>query len=141
MQAIISRNVSEPRFRALLFGIFAVLAVCLAMAGVYAVLAYAVQQRAPEIGLRIALGASRRSVLRLVLGQGLMLTAIGLGMGLATALGMTRILASVLFQVQPFDTPTYLGVTIVLTTMTLLAGYFPARRAMSVDPMKVLKAD
>jgi ABC-type antimicrobial peptide transport system permease subunit len=141
MQAIISGNVSEPRFRALLFGIFAVLAVCLAMAGVYAVLAYAVQQRAPEIGLRIALGASRRSVLSLVLGQGVMLTAIGLGIGLAAALGMTRILASVLFQVQPFDTPTYLGVTIVLTATTLLAGYFPARRAMSVDAMKVLKGD
>jgi len=118
-----------------------VLAVCLAIAGVYAVIAYAVQQRAPEIGLRIALGASRRSVLRLVLGQGLMLTAIGLGMGLAAAVGMTRILSSVLFQVQPFDTPTYLGVTIVLIAMTLLAGYVPARRAMAVDPMKVLKAD
>jgi predicted permease len=141
MQAIISRNVSEPRFRALLFGIFAALAVCLAMAGVYAVLAYAVQQRAPEIGLRIALGASRRSVLRLVLGQGVMLTTIGLCMGLVAALGITRILTSILFRVQPFDTPTYMGVTIVLAAMTLLAGYFPARRAMSVDPMKVLKAD
>ena len=88
----LAKRVEDPRFRALLFGIFAGLAVCLAMAGVYGVMAYAVEQRSKEIGLRMALGASQESVLRLILGQGLVLAAVGLALGLAAAVAATRLL-------------------------------------------------
>ena len=94
MEATVSKRVAAPRFRALLFGVFAGLAICLAMAGVYGVMAYAVEQRSKEIGLRMALGASKESVLRLILGQGLVLAAAGLAVGLAAALAATRLLAT-----------------------------------------------
>ena len=136
-----SKRVEAPRFRALLFGVFAGLAVCLAMAGVYGVMAYAVEQRSKEIGLRMALGASQESVLRLILGQGLVLAAAGLALGLAAAVAATRLLATVLFEVQPVDVQVYLGVVVLLGVVTLLAGYIPARRAAVMDPVEVLKAE
>jgi ABC-type antimicrobial peptide transport system permease subunit len=141
MAAIVSARVASPRFRTLLFGLFAALAVCLAMAGVYGVMAFAVEQRSKEIGLRMALGATRRSVLQLVLGQGLLLASIGLVVGLAGAVAATRLLTTVLFEVQPIDTQVFLGVVVVLGLVTLLAGYVPGRRATDVDPVEVLKAD
>ena len=141
MEATISKRVEDPRFRALLFAVFAGLAVCLAMAGVYGVMAYAVQQRSREIGLRMALGASRGSVLRLILGQGLILAAVGLALGLAGAVAATRLLTTMLFEVRPVDTQVYLGVVVLLGVMTLVAGYLPARRAAVVDPVEVLKAE
>ena len=141
MDAIVSERVASPRFRTLLFGLFAVLAVCLAMAGVYGVMAFAVEQRSKEIGLRMALGATRRSVLQLVLGQGLVLASIGLAIGLAGAVAATRLLTTVLFEVQPIDTQVFLGVVVALGLVTLLAGYVPGRRATDVDPVEVLKAD
>jgi ABC-type antimicrobial peptide transport system permease subunit len=141
MEAQVSKGVEDPRFRALLFGVFAGFAVCLAMAGVYGVMAYGVQQRSREIGLRIALGASRTSVLRLIFRQGLVLTGIGLIVGLAAAVAAARLLQTVLFEVQPVDTQVYVGVVLLLTVVTLAAGYLPARRASVLDPAVVLKSD
>jgi putative ABC transport system permease protein len=141
MDAQTSKGVADHRFRAWLIGIFAGFAVCLAMAGVYGVIAYAVQQRTKEIGLRIALGASRASVLRLVLGQGLILTGIGLAVGLAGALAVARLLTTVLFEVKPLDLQVYLGVAALSVLVALVAGYLPARRASVLDPARVLKAE
>jgi putative ABC transport system permease protein len=141
MEARVSRGLGDPRFRALLFGTFAAFAVCLAMAGVYGVMAYSVQQRSKEIGLRIALGASRRSVLQLIFRQGLVLTGVGLPVGLAAAVAAARLLETVLFEVQPMDTQVYLGVVLLLALVTLVAGYLPARRAAVLDPAQVLKTE
>jgi predicted permease len=141
MEATVSRKVEEPRFRALLFGVFAGLAVCLAVAGVYGLMAYAVQQRSKEVGLRIALGAGRWTVLRLMLGQALTLAAAGLVLGFGAAIAASRLLATVLFEVQPLDAQVYLGVMALLGLVTLGAAYVPARRAAVLDPVEVLKAD
>jgi putative ABC transport system permease protein len=136
-----SEGVAAPRFRTLLFGIFAALAVCLAMAGVYGVMAFAVSQRSNEIGLRIALGASRESVLGLFLLQGLTLAVVGLALGLVIAIVGTRLLTTMLFQVKPNDPSVYVGVTILLGLVTLVACYIPARRAASTDPITVLRQE
>jgi predicted permease len=141
LEAMTAEGVAAPRFRSLLFVLFAGLALCLAMAGVYGVVAYSVEQRAREIGIRMAIGASGQSVLRLILGQGVALAAVGLVAGLAGATAATRLLESVLFQVQPFDVQVYLAVVLLLALVTLAAGYIPARRAARVDPMQLLKSD
>jgi putative ABC transport system permease protein len=137
----VSDNVAAPRFRTLLFGVFAGLAVCLAMAGVYGVMAYAVGQRSNEIGLRIALGASPGTVPRLILGEGLVLATAGLALGLAGAIAGTRLLTSVLFQVKPNDPAAYFLVAGLLGLVALLAGYIPARRAAGVDPVIALRQE
>jgi predicted permease len=139
VEASLSENVATPRFRTLLLGIFAGLAVCLAMAGVYGVMSYVVGQRANEIGLRMALGASPRDVLRLVLSQALSLTFVGIAIGLASAAAMTQLLASMLFGVKPTDPLTYLAVVALLGVVALAASYIPARRAMRVDPIVALR--
>jgi predicted permease len=139
IEASLSENVSAPRFRTLLLGIFAALAVCLAMAGVYGVMSYVVGQRANEIGLRMALGASPRDVVRLVLRQALSLTFLGIVIGLVSAAAMTRLLASMLFGVKPTDPLTYLAVMALLGVVALAASYIPARRAMRVDPIVALR--
>jgi putative ABC transport system permease protein len=141
MEATLSKRVEEAQFRAVLFALFAGLAVCLAMAGVYGVMTHAVGLRSKEIGLRMALGASRASVLRLILGQGLGLAAGGLALGLAVAFGATRLLTTALFEVQPVDAQVYLGVVLLVGVVTLIAGYLPARRATIVDPAEVLRAE
>jgi ABC-type lipoprotein release transport system permease subunit len=141
MESIVSENVAAPRFRTLLLAIFAGLALCLALAGVYGVMAYAVGQRSKEIGVRMALGASRGSVLRLILGQGMTLTAIGLALGLASAIASARLLTTMLFQVQPGDPMVYLTVTVLLGVVALLATYVPARRASSIDPLATLRQE
>jgi len=141
MEALLSENVAAPRFRSFLFGLFAALAVCLAMAGVYGVMAYAVGQRSNEIGLRIALGASAGSLLRLILGQGMLLTAAGLALGLAAAVAGTRLLQSMLFQVEPNDPLVYLAVSVLLGTVTIVASYIPARRASRIDPLTAIRQE
>jgi predicted permease len=141
MDATMSKRVEEPRFRALLFGVFAGLAVCLAMAGVYGVMAFGVQQRSKEVGLRMALGASRAAVLQLILKKGLALAAAGLAIGLVAAVAATRLVSTMLFEVKPLDFQVYAGVVVLLGVVTLLAGYLPARRAAALDPMTVLKTD
>ena len=141
MEESLAKNVAAPRFRTLLVGVFAALAVCLAMAGVYGVMAYVVGQRVNEIGLRMALGATTGNVMRLVLKQGLTLGAIGLAVGLAGAAAATRILTSMLFEVKPADPATYVGVAVLLALMALAASYFPARRATRVDPLVALRQE
>jgi putative ABC transport system permease protein len=131
---------AAPRFRTLLLAIFAGLAACLAMAGVYGVMAYVVGQRSNEIGLRMALGASSSDVLRLVLRQGLTLATIGLAIGLAGAFAASRLLTSMLFEVKPNDPLTYAGVTVLLGAVVLAASYIPARRAAGIDPLVALPA-
>ena len=111
------------------------------MAGVYGVMAYAVGQRSGEIGLRMALGASQGSVLQLILGQGLALAVAGLGLGLAAAVVGTRVLTTMLFQVQPNDPLVYLAVTVLLGAVTLVASYVPARRASKIDPLGALRQE
>ena len=139
MEASLTENVAAPRFRTLLLGIFAGLAVCLAMAGVYGVMSYVVGQRANEIGLRMALGANRGDVLRLVLRQAAILTAAGIVIGLAGAAAVTQLLTSMLFGVKASDPLTYVAVVALLALVALVASYIPARRAMHVDPMVALR--
>ena len=105
----------------------------------YVVVAYSTSERTHEIGIRMALGAQRRATLRLVMGQGMKLTLLGLTIGVPAAFGLSRFLSSLLYGVKPTDPLTFLGVTIMLVLVTLLACYIPARRAMRVDPMAALK--
>ena len=141
MEATLSENVAAPRFRTLVLGVFAGLAVCLAMAGGYGVMAYTVGQRSNEIGVRIALGASAGCVLRLILGQGVALASLGLALGLAGAIAGTRLLTTMLFQVRPNDPVVYLAVAVLLGAVALLASYVPARRASKIDPLTALRQE
>jgi ABC-type antimicrobial peptide transport system permease subunit len=136
-----AENIAAPRFNTLLFGTFAGLAVCLAMVGVYGVMAYVVGQRASEIGLRMALGASSGRVMMLVLRQGLTLAAIGLVLGLAGAAAATRLLSNMLYSVKPADPATYVAVTLLLGLVALAATWIPARRAMRLDPLTALRQE
>ncbi len=141
MDAELSENVAAPRFRTLLLAIFAGLAVCLAMAGVYGVMAYLVNQRSNEIGLRMALGASPADISRLVLREGMLLAGAGLVLGLGGALAATRLLTSMLFEVKPGDPLTYVAVAALLGIVALAASYIPARRASRVDPLVALRQE
>ncbi len=135
----LSRFMAQPRFRAELFGIFGALALLLAAAGIYGVLSHIVAQRTHEIGIRMALGAQKVHVLKMVLGQGLKLVVIGLGIGMIGALILTRFLASLLYGVKPIDPITLIAVSLLLTGVALLACYIPARRAAKIDPMEALR--
>jgi putative ABC transport system permease protein len=137
----LSQNVAAPRFRTLLFTVFAALAVVLAMAGVYGTVSFIVNQRTPEIGLRMALGAGSRDVLKMVLLQGVWLAILGLVVGLAGALAASHLLTTMLFRVQPADPLTYGAVTVLIALVTLAASYVPARRAARMDPVVSLRHD
>jgi putative ABC transport system permease protein len=139
MEEIVSTSVAQPRLETLLLGIFGGLAMALAAIGIYGVISYAVSQRTSEIGIRMALGADRSSVLQMVLGYGLRMAAIGLAIGLVLALALTRLMSKVLFAVSPTDPFTFAAVVALLTAVSLLACYIPARRATKVDPMVALR--
>jgi predicted permease len=138
---ILSQALWAPRMGGILLALFGALALVLSAVGVYGVLSYSVNQQTREIGLRMALGAQRGDVMRLILGQGLRLTVLGLGLGVLVALGLMRVLVSLLFDVRAYDPSTYTAVTLLLTAVALLACYIPARRAMRVDPMVALRYD
>jgi ABC-type antimicrobial peptide transport system permease subunit len=118
-----------------------VLGLILAVVGVYGVISYSTTQRTHEIGIRMALGARPSDVWRIVLRQGLAILAIGALTGILAALGLTRLVASFLYGVSPYDPLTYLGVAILIAAVTLLASYIPARRATKVDPMTALRCE
>ncbi len=139
MEEVLEENTAGPRFRALLLGIFAALAVCLAMAGVYGVVAYTVGQRAGEISLRMALGARSSDVLRLILQKSTVLTGIGLITGLLAAGAATRLVSSMLFEIKASDPATYIGAAALLAVVSLTASYIPARRATRADPVSALR--
>ena len=139
MTKLVADSVVRRRFNALLTSLFAIVALLLASVGIFGVLNYTVAQRTQEIGLRVALGAQTRDVLRLVLGQGLRLIIFGLALGLAASFALTRILAGMLFGVTPTDPVTFVGVSFLLATVALLACYIPARRATKVDPQVALR--
>jgi putative ABC transport system permease protein len=139
LERLASDALARPRFNTLLLAIFATLALVLAAVGIYGVLSYSVAQRTHEIGVRMALGAEHRDVLRLVLGQGIPLICIGIMLGLGGALVGARLLTSLLFGVRPSDPLTFILVALLLAAVALLACYLPARRAVKVDPMVALR--
>ena len=141
MGRAISASVAEDRFRTVLLSAFAGLALLLAIVGVYGVVTFTVNQRTHEIGIRMALGAEKSDVLKLVVGQGFRLTLIGVTIGIAGALGLTRFLSSLLYEVKPTDPLTFFVVFLILTGVALLASYIPARRATKVDPMAALRCE
>ncbi|MCI0491134.1 MAG: ABC transporter permease [Blastocatellia bacterium] len=139
MEQILSTSVAERQFNMLLLGIFAVVAFVMAMVGIYGVMSYMVTQNTREIGIRMALGARPGNILKLVVGQGMILTLSGLGVGVPAAYALTRFLESLLFNVSPTDPITFAGVSLLLAAVALLACYIPARRAARVDPMVALR--
>jgi putative ABC transport system permease protein len=141
MGAVVDESTTEPRFRTLLLGAFATLAVLLAVVGVSGVISYAVGRRTHEIGVRVALGATRWDVVSLLLRQGLLPTTFGLTLGIAGALVLTRVLASLLFGVSTTDFAVFAGATALLALAALGATYLPARRATGIDPMLALRAE
>jgi putative ABC transport system permease protein len=139
MEQVLTDSVAQPRIFTLLMGVFAALALGLAAVGIYGVVSYSVSQRTHEVGIRLALGAERGDVFRLVVGQGMLLTGIGLGIGLGGSLALTRFLSSFLYGVRATDPITFMLVAFALAGVALLATYIPARRAMKVDPMVALR--
>jgi putative ABC transport system permease protein len=139
LEQIKSGTVSSDRMQTMLLAIFAALALLLAAIGIYGVISYSVTQRTHELGIRAALGASRGSLLGMVILRGMQLTLIGLAIGAAGALALTRLLASLLFGISPRDPVTLIGVAAVLSAVALLACYIPARRAAAVDPLVALR--
>ncbi|MBI3415457.1 MAG: ABC transporter permease [Verrucomicrobia bacterium] len=141
MESLMVNAVARPRFSTILLGLFAAMAFALTVVGLYGVVAYAVNQRTREVGIRMALGASGRNVLALVIRQGMLPALIGLAIGLASALALTRVLASQLYEVKATDPLTFLGVVAVLLLVALTACLVPARRAARVDPMAALRSE
>ncbi len=139
LDVFLTKSVARPRFQSVLLASFAALALLLAAIGIFGVMSYSVAQRSHEIGIRVALGAQRDQVLRLVVGQGLVLALIGTAAGLAGAFALTRYLRSLLFNVSPTDAWIFIAVPLVLCAVALGASYFPARRATNIDPMEALR--
>jgi predicted permease len=141
MNEVIAGKLAPQRFSMILLDAFAAVALLLASVGLYGVISYLVGQRTQEIGVRLALGAQRRDVARLVLSQGMKMALSGVALGLLAALGLTRLLAEMLYGVSPNDPATFAVITLLLVMVALLACYLPARRATKVDPLIALRHD
>ncbi|HEX8190085.1 MAG TPA: ABC transporter permease [Pyrinomonadaceae bacterium] len=139
MEEVLTSAIWQPRLHAILFGVFAAVALALASVGIYGVMSYAVTQRTHEIGIRIALGAGPRDIVRLVVGHGLALTLVGVALGAASAFALTRVMTSLLFEVSAADPATFAANVALLTAVSLVACYIPARRATRVDPLVALR--
>lgn len=139
MDHIVSESVTQPRFNLFLLGLFSSIALLLSAAGIYGVTAYTVTQRTQELGIRLALGAQMRDILKMILGQGMIVIGIGLVIGLAAAFLLTRLMRSLLFGVGESDPVTFGAITLILVLVALVASYIPARRAAKVDPLIALK--
>ena len=141
MDDLVRRSVAADRFATVLLGLLAGLALALAATGIYGVLSFLVAQRTHEIGLRMALGATRRAVVRMVMGESLRLTLAGCGIGLLASLGLARAAAGLLYEVRPDDPATLGGVVALMAGVALLAALVPARRASRLDPLVALRQD
>jgi ABC-type antimicrobial peptide transport system permease subunit len=141
MDDLVGRSIAERRFTMLLLAAFATVAVLLAAIGVYGVLAYLVAQRTQEIGVRLAMGAAPGDVVRLFVQEGAAVSAVGVALGLASAIAAARALTSLIFGVTTTDPLTFAGVATALALVALLASYLPARRAARIDPMSALRTD
>ena len=141
LDEIVSRSISQPRFYLLLLTAFAAVALVLAAVGIFGVLSYAVAQRTREIGIRMALGAQERSVLRMVVGQAMVLVLAGIAIGAVLALVLSRGLTTMLFSVTATDPMTFMSVAGILAVVALFASYIPARRATRVDPIVALRSE
>src|SRR6202030_3684180 len=135
------QSIAQPRLNAMLVGLFALIALLLAAAGIFGVMSYSVTQRTQEIGIRLALGAQRYDVLRLIVGQGMRFVGVGLLLGLIGVFASTRLLQSLLFGVGATDLPTMFVITVILTAVAFIACLLPARRATLVDPVQALRAE
>jgi len=139
LESYVASSLAQRRFTLTLLGLFGGLALALASVGIYGLISYAVTLRTREMGIRMAFGAERSDVLAMVLRQGLALTGLGLAVGFAASLALTRFLSSLLFEVRPTDLATSAAVAFLLAAIALLASYLPARRAASLDPMIALR--
>jgi len=139
METYVSDSIAQRRFISMVCSAFAGVGLILAMVGLYGVMSYVVGQRTHEIGIRVAVGAERKDILRVMLGHGLRLSFIGVAIGTIGALALSRVIASQLYQVTSTDVRTYIAVSVVLTFVALAACYIPARRATRVDPVVALR--
>jgi len=139
MEELLSESVARPRFRTFAFLVLGLLALVLAVTGIYAVMSYLVTQRTREFGIRVALGAQRSSVLRLVIRQGMSLALIGVVIGLIAAWALMRLMTSLLYGIESRDPLTFASITILLLAVALVACWLPAHRATKVDPLKALR--
>jgi putative ABC transport system permease protein len=141
MDERIGRSLESRRFSTILLALFSALALALAAIGIYGIIAYAVTQRTHEIGVRLALGAQRRDVLRMIVGQGMAMTAAGTAVGMVSALLAARLMSSLLFGVSAADPVTFTAIPILLAAVAFVACYVPARRATRVDPLVALRTE
>jgi predicted permease len=141
MDELVSVNTARQNFNMLLLSILAGIALLLAAIGLYGLMAYSVEQRKQEIGIRLALGAAHSDVTAMVVRQGLLLAGVGVGVGLAAAFGLTQLLRTLLYGVKPYDPATFIGVAVTLVVVAFLASYIPARRAMRIDPVIALRCE
>jgi predicted lysophospholipase L1 biosynthesis ABC-type transport system permease subunit len=139
MEEIVANSISRQRLTMMLLSGFSALALVLSAIGIYGVISYLTGQRTREIGIRVAMGASGSDVLRMILGEGMRITLIGIAIGIVAALGLTRLITKIIYGVSASDPLTFLGVAALLTAVALFACYIPARRAMRVDPIVALR--
>ena len=141
MDARVSAAVARPRLQANVLTAFAIIAILLAAIGIYGVMSYGVSQRAKEIGIRLALGATRRNVIGLVLRQGLVMTVVGVAIGLIAALPLAQLLRTLLFDVSASDPTVFVGIVLLLSATAVIAAWIPASRAARLDPATTLRSD